>query len=273
MTAVVAAASLSLVSVAFAQEQPRIVFKGGRSLPVDALAFENGQFRVLAATEGVAQGQMIRLDLADYVSGEKPAAVGRGVALLLMEKPVEALAQLEPVLVSQKPTAAVQGNCWVETARAAVLAYAMIGNTSKMDALAKELADAVPGAGSDPALALAKALALPPSTKIEIKLTAFGDLLTDDNPVEISAYAAYFRADVLLKAKRNAEALEGFLTVPCLFPTGGGVITGAAELAASDFLVQQSRRDEAIALLNAAARDARGTAVAEEAKKRLESLK
>ena len=47
----------------------------------------------------------------------------------------------------------------------------------------------------------------------------------------------------------------------------------SAELFASESLVKQSRREEAVALLRAAMNDARGTVIADEAKKRLESLK
>jgi len=272
MAAVFAATVLSLAPSVHGADQVQIVFKGGRTLPLDAVTVENGQFKVLSALNGFAQGQAFRLDLADYVSGEKPEAVNRGVALVLLEKPVEAISQLEPVLAAHKATASVQGNYWVEAARATLFAYAMIGNTAKMDALGREISAATRGAGTDPSVTLAKALALPPS-KADEKAVMLKDLLSDDQPIEIAAYAGYFRAQTLQRLKRGPEALEAYLSVPCLLPTGSSVVNGAAELAASQFLADQSRREEALALLNAAVRDAKGTEVAAEANKRLESLK
>jgi tetratricopeptide (TPR) repeat protein len=274
MTALAATATLlSLAPASRAADPLRIVFKGGRSLPVDAITVENGQFKVLTAQDSFTAGQTFKTDLADYISGEKPEAINRGVAFILMDKPVEAIAQLEPVLNSQKVTASVQGNYWVEAARALLVAYARIGNNTKMEALGKELADATPESGTDPGMLLAKAISLPLSTKLDDRLNAFGDLLEDKNPVDVSAYAAFFRANFLSRTKKEAEALQGYLTVPCLYPTGGSVINGAAELFASESLVKQSRREEAVALLRAAMNDARGTVIADEAKKRLESLK
>jgi hypothetical protein len=61
--------------------------------------------------------------------------------------------------------------------------------------------------------------------------------------------------------------------VGCIYPTGGMVITAAAELNAAEILATLNRRDEAIALLTSATRGAKGTVVGDEAAKRLESLK
>jgi len=274
MTALAATATLlSFVPVSRAADPLRVVFKGGRSLPVEALTIENGQFKVLAGQDNFTTGQVFKTDLADYISGEKPEAINRGIAFVLLDKPVEAISQLEPVLNSQKVTAAIQGNYWIETARALLVAYARIGNNAKMEALGKELADATPESGVDAGMLLAKAIALPLSTKLDERLNAYGDLLDDKNPAEVSAYAAFFRANFLARAKKETEALQSYLAVPCLYPTGGNVINGAAELFASEFLAKQSRREEAVALLQAAIHDAPGTAVADEAKKRLDSLK
>ena len=88
------------------------------------------------------------------------------------------------------------------------------------------------------------------------------------------AYASFFRGNLLKKEKRNPEALEAYLFVPCLFPTGGLVLNAAAEIQAADFLTAQGgRREEATALLHSAVRDGVGTLLVKEADKRLESLK
>jgi len=267
-----AATALLTATAAHAAEPVRIVFTGGRMLPIEAVELKNGQFTVLTPQEGFTQGQTFAANLADHIFGDKPDGLNRGIALLLLDDPVKALGALEPVLASQKVTAGVQGNFWVEAARATVIAYAWMGNSAKAEALGKELSDATK-ASPDPAVTLGKALLQPVSTKIDTKLTAYNDLVNDTVPTDIAAYAAFYRAAVLKRGHRDAEALESYLSVPCLYPTGSSLVSGAAELAAADALLVQARREEATALLNSASRDARGTPIADEAQKRLEGLK
>jgi tetratricopeptide (TPR) repeat protein len=76
-----------------------------------------------------------------------------------------------------------------------------------------------------------------------------------------------------MKEKKNAEALEAFLSVPCLYPSGGLIFNAAAELQAADLLAALGRREEAIALLESALRVSSGTVLADEANARLTSLK
>ena len=61
--------------------------------------------------------------------------------------------------------------------------------------------------------------------------------------------------------------------VPCLYPSGGMILNGVAELKAAEFLVTLDRREEAVALLTSSVLESAGTLVAAETAKRLESLK
>ena len=175
------------------------------------------------------------------------------------------------------------GNFWLEAARAALVAYALTGNTAKCTEIGKEISDATPSQGIDPFVSLGKALLLPASTKVEDRVVALSDLTTDNLPADVAAYASFFRGQLLKGAKRSAdaaeakkqdaEALEAYLMVPCLFPSGGLILNAVAEMNAAEFLVTLGRREEAVALLNSSIRQSPGTLVAADANKRLESLK
>jgi hypothetical protein len=115
---------------------------------------------------------------------------------------------------------------------------------------------------------------MPSSAKLEDRETALRDLTTDNLPADLCAYASFFRAEILKGAKRDAEALEAYLMVPCLFPSGGMILNAAAEFNAAGLIsaLPGERRPEAVALLKSSARESTGTILATEANKRLESM-
>jgi tetratricopeptide (TPR) repeat protein len=269
----ICAAAASTASLSIAAEPTRIVFQNGRAVQISAVALQGDRLVIRSSADGFNEGQAFPLTSADHVFGEKPAATNSGIALLLMGKPAEAIKLLEPVLLEHQVTAKIPGNFWLEAARAALVAHALEGNSSKLAEIGKEISDATPMPGNDPYIALGKALSLPSSTKAEDLETAFRDLTTDNLPADLCAYASIYRANLLKSLKRDAEALEAYLSVPCLFPSGGMVLNAVAELNAAEFLAAMGRRDEAVALLKSAMREAVGTLVASEANKRLESLK
>ncbi len=271
------------IPAASAAEPTRVVFQNGRSIAVSALALQGDQLVVTTPADGYPLGQTFAMETVDHVFGEKPAELNPAVALLLMNKPDDALKLLEPILTAQRLTAKFPGTYWLEAARAALVAYAVDGNTAKVAELGKEISDATPVQGTDPFVALGKALLLPNSTKASDRELALRDLTTDNLPADVCAYASFYRANLLKSARRTGDAaatlkqdmdtLEAYLTVPCLFPSGGIILNGVAELEASAFLLATERREERIALLNSSIRHTAGTLVAVEANKRLESTK
>lgn len=267
------AAALLPLSWAPAAEPIRVVFQNGRSLPLDAVSLQGENLVVKAASDGFNPGQSFPLATADHIFGERPDGLNPGIALLLNGKPRDALKLLEPIVASQQTSAKISGNHWMEAAKAALIAYALDGNSARCTEIGKEISDATPAQGIDPFVSLGKALMLPASSKVEARETALRDLTTDNLPADICAYASFFRGNVLKEAKRADEALEAYLMVPCLFPSGGMVINAAAEIQAAEFLASRNRREEAVALLGSASRDAIGTLLSAEANKRLESLK
>lgn len=267
-----AAASWPVMS-AQAAEPTRIVFQNGRGVDIAAVALQGDKLVIRAAADGFAAGQAFPLASADHVFGDKPPQVNAGIALLLMDKPGDALKQLEPVLAEHAVTASIPGNFWLEAARAALVAYALERDTAKCTEIGKLISDATPIPGSDPFVALGKALLLPPSTKPEDRETALRDLTTDNLPADVCAYASIYRGNLLKSLKRDTEALEAYLHVPCLFPSGGMILNAVAELNAAEILTTLTRREEAGALLASANRQSAGTIVSAEVNKRLESLK
>jgi tetratricopeptide (TPR) repeat protein len=255
-------------------EGSRLVLTNGRSLPLANVAFEGGKFVVKKAGDSFAAGNSFPLAAASHVSGEKPAAINKGTAFILLEEPAKALELLEPVVASHRATAQVPGNYWLEAARATVLAYSLYNEPAKAEALGKEISDATPEAGADSVVKLGEALAMPLTVKYDDRLKALTDLISASNPVETSAFASYFRAKLLKKVDRNDEALESYLAVGCLYPAGGLVLTSAAEMNAADLIkMKPDRRDEALSLLTSAARGSKGTALGVAASKALDGLK
>lgn len=261
------------VSLAGAAEPVQIVFQNGRSVPITAVALQGDKLTITTAFEAFTVGQAFPLAIADHIYGEKPAAVNQGVGLLLMGNPDEALKLLEPVLAAQRITAKIPGNFWLEAARASLIAHAVNGNSAKCTELGKEISESTPAQGSDPFVSLGRALLMSSTDQVEDKEVALRDLTTDNLPADVAAYATYYRGNLLKAANRDAEALEAYLLITGLYPSGCLVVNGAAELNASKFLATLGRREEAIILLKNSARDAVDTIVATEANKFLETLK
>lgn len=271
-------ALLSLASVIFsipasAAEPTRIVFKNGRSIPLSSVSIQGANIVVNSASDGFNQGQTLPLASADHVFGDKPEGLNEGISLLLADKPMDALKLLEPIVASQRVSATISGNYWVEAARAALVAYASNGNTAKCNELGKDISDATPEKGNDPFVALGKVILLPTTTKPEDREIQFRDLTNDSQPADVAAYASFLRGKVLKSLKRDDEALEAYLTVSTMFPTGGLVLNAAAEFNAAEILAAKNRRGEAVALFASSHRQAAGTTLGAEANKRLESLK
>jgi tetratricopeptide (TPR) repeat protein len=256
-----------------AVEAARIVFQNGRSVPVSAVVVKGDQIVLKSAVEGYNEGQTFPMASADHIYGEKPVEVNRGIAMLLMGKPADGLALLEPVVEQQKMSAKIPGNFWLEAAQATLVGYALTGDSGKVTAIGKEISDASAGPGSDPFVSLGKALLLPKSNRQEVVETAFRDLTTDNLPASVCAYASFFLGNALKSANKDQEALEAYLSVPCLFPSGGMILNAVAELNAAEYLSAQGRRDEALVLLNSCVRQSSDTIVVVEANNGLESLK
>ena len=262
------------ISPIHAQDAPplQIALVGNRTLPFNAISVDGDTITVKAAMNGFNQGQSFPLNLASHIQGTKPAAINEGIAQLLLGNPSEAIKLFDPILSEHRVTAKIPGNFWIETARAALVANALSGFRAKAEELGDEISDSTAAAGKDPTVALGKALLITASTPLDDRLSVLSTLATDDSPADVSAYACFFKAELLKTAKREDEALESYLCVSTLYPTGGVVLNAAAEMNASRILASRNRREEALALLKSAAREAQGTAVAEEAEKRIKSL-
>lgn len=243
-----------------------------KSIPIDNLGLQGEKFTVKTPAEGLPTIPL-NLEWASHVSGSEPVQISEAVGLLLMNKPSDALALLDPIMETHKITAKVPGNYWLKAARAALVAHSINRATSKCAEIGKEISDATPIAGDDPSVSLSNVMLTPLSVSINDRIKAYADLANDSSPPEVSAYASYFRGNLLKTAKRNKEALEAYLTIPAVYPTCGRVIVAAAALNAGELIAAMNRRDEAILYLEDAKREGKGTAVGAEAEKRIPLVK
>lgn len=256
-----------------AEVPPHLVLANGRAVPLASVALQANGFVVKTATPDFVANAIIPAASVDHVSGDKPAETNQAVALLLMGRQDEALKLLEPILANHKDTAKLPGNFWMEAARAAVVAHAANGDAAPAGELAKAIAEVTPAQGADPISGLVRALVMPASVEFKERVEALRAQAGPKLPADVSAYASFYRAELLLKRKLQAEALEAFLSITCLYPSGGLVLDGVAQFRASELLVAAGRRDEALALIQSALRRLKGTAAEAEANKLLESIK
>lgn len=255
-------------------EPLEVVLQNGRSIPVSSLALEGDKFVVKIATDTFPVGQILPLTMVDHIYGEKPVEINQAVALILTGKPRDAQALLTPIVRDHAITAKIPGNFWLDAARSLLVAYAVSGDEANTKDMGKKISDATPSQGSDPFVMLGKALLIPDQlSRAQDRELALSGLLTESQPAALSAYASFFRGNLLRKEKKNAEALEAYLSVPCLYPAGNLIVNAAAELQAADILTSMNRPKEALALAESALWVTSGTTLADKAKARLASLK
>ena len=270
----------AVTHLAAAPEDPvRIVFKSGPPVPVSALTLTVNKdhveiFVLKADSEPYHVGQEIPFAAADHVFAVKPVAISQAIVVMLMAgKPKDAVKLLEPIVNDQRITAKIPGNFWLEAARTLVVAYALNGQTNECTNLGKEIATASGIQGVEPFAGLGRALLMPATVKFEDREIALRDLTADTLPADLCAFASFCRGNLYKKEKKNAEALEAYLNVPCLYPSGGLALMACAEMQAAELLGTLNRREEAIALCRSAVRDGVGTTLVQDANKRIESLK
>ncbi len=259
-----------------AAEPARIIFQNGKSIPITAVTLQGDKLVVTADIDGFKEKDALPLQFANYVFGEKPAEINQAIASMLMDRLQATQAQsiLEPIVAQHQATAQIPGNFWIDAAKALLLSFALSGDATACNAIGKEISDATPTQGVDPFVALGKALLVNPLAKLEEREAALRAQTTDNLPAEVCAYASYFRGILLAKEKQDAKALEAFLMVTCIYPSGGMIINSAAEIQAADLMSAASKHEEALKLATSALRSSIGTKLLEdEANKRLESLK
>jgi tetratricopeptide (TPR) repeat protein len=250
----------------------QLVFQNGRSIPLSSVDIAQDKVLIKTAADGFDAGQSFPLTAVSHVFGDRPAELNQAIALLLFDRHKEAIDLLEPLLAAHRVSAKIPGNFWIESARTLLVCFALTGDAARCTQLGKDISDATPPQGGDPFVSLGKALLMPASVSPEDRDMSLKDLTADEMPADVAAYASFYRSRLFKEQKKNAEALQALLAVPCLYPSGGLILNAAAEILASDLLASLSRRDEATHLINSALRVSQGTILIEEGNKRLESM-
>ena len=266
--------ALALTAAPLMADPAQLVFQNGRSIPLTSVDVAQDQVIIKTAAAGLNAGQQFPLSSVSHVFGDRPAELNQAIALLLFDRPKDAIALLEPLLAAHRVSAKIPGNFWIESARTLLVCHAVSGDAARCTQLGKEISEVTsPQGGNDPFVSLGKALLMPASVSAEDRELSLKDLIADDQLASVAAYASFFRARPLKEQKKNTEALQALLAVPCLYPSGGLILNAAAEILAADMLAGLKRLNEATALINSALRVTQGTILTEEANKRLESLK
>ena len=265
--------ALALSAAPLVAEPAQLVFQNGRSIPLSSVDFVQDKVLIKTTAEGFGAGQSFPLTAVSHVFGDRPPELNQAIALLLFDRQKEAIELLEPLLAAHRVSAKIPGNFWIESARTLLVCYALTGDADRCTQLGKDISDATPSQGSDPFVSLGKALLMPASASPEDREVALKDLTAEEMPADVASYASFYRSRLLKEQKKNVEALQAMLAVPCLHPSGGIIINAAAEILAADLLAALNRRDEATTLVNSALRVTQGTILTDEANKRLESLK
>jgi len=251
----------------------QIVLQNGFALPLSAVVLKGDKYELKTEVGKFAVGAAIPVTAVDHVFGDKPPAINQAIALLLTGKPADGEKLLIAILAEHKDTAKLPGNFWLEAARVSLVASALQGATAQCDALGKEIQAIAPTSGLDPFVALGKALLMSKTTKLEDREAKLKKLTDDDQPADVCAYASYFLAGLFKSDKHDGEALEAYLAVPCLYPSGGMVLNGVAQMKASEFLTAQGRLAESICLVQSAMRYTKGTVAHDLASKLYDSIK
>jgi hypothetical protein len=265
--------ALAFTTVPLMADPAQLVFQNGRSIPLGSVDIAQDQILIKTAADGLSAGQTFPLSSVSHVFGSRPAELNQAIALLLFDRAKEAIALLEPLLAAHRVSAKIPGNFWLESARALLVCYAVTGDAARCTQLGKEISDATSLQGSDPFVSLGKVLLMPSSVSPADRDVSLKDLTADEMPADVAAYASFYRSRPLKEQKKNAEALQALLAVPCLYSSGGLILNAASEILAADMLAGLKRTDEATRLINSALRVAQGTILTDEANKRLESLK
>lgn len=268
-------AMIGMASAADEAEAPRLVFRSGitfRSVPVSALRAEGGNFVLTQAVDNLAANTQIPATSVLRVSGGEPEEITKATALMLTGAPGAAIKLLDPLLQSQRATATVPGNFWVNAARMKIVAAAMEGDAKTVDSTSTDLVN-TSKLTTDPTPSLGQIILESRLGKLEERLQRFDDFVNENRPPRINGLAQYLRADILAGFKRDKEALDGFLTVPALNPTASAVVVAACEFRAAQLLTKMGRKAEAIASYEAIVGSVPGTALAEKSSEILKSLK
>jgi len=242
-------------------------------VPLSAVALKGDNYEVKTEFGKYVVGDKIPVTSVDHVFGDKPPAINQAIALLLMGKSTDARKLLAPVLAEHKDSAKLPGNFWLEAARVTLVANGIEGATPQCDILGKDISAATGVSRPDPFIALSKALLMRNTVKIAEREAALKAQTTDAQPADVCAYASFFLAGLLESEKRSDEALEAYLAVPCLFPSGGMVVNGVSLFKAAQFLTDEGRRFEAVGMVENAMRYTKDTAARDEASKLYESIK
>jgi hypothetical protein len=284
LTGLILALSLACARAEDDDNSQTIIFKGGVVIPLDSVQIAEGRITITKDVPGFVRDQSYPLDTIDRIGGAEPLEFRKSVAEILVGNPLEAIKLLTPIIAQQRFFAAIPGNFWVEAMRLNMLANALAGRASKVDEIARDMNQtAKKEAAGDSTAELARMIASPINPKPDARAKDLSKFVNDLHSAELNGIALFLAADVLLKAHKDDEALDIFISASSIYPTAGPSVVAACEFRTADLILRLNRtpeiqeskissKSEALATFKSAAKYGADTIIAQLAGEKIKSL-
>lgn len=224
--------ALTAASLLPAQE---LVLKDGRRIPFTTFAVSSGTLRVPTdLAEGGKMEVSYPLPNIAFIDAEEPVEIRSAKTLLADNKPAEALAKLQPVLLLYSPVKDLPGQWWAEAALVQANALRVSGDRSGAARVYDDITAHFPVDTQIGALATLRKLALSDEirgAKLNESITRVAEALKDPDP-DTRAELKFLTARALAQEDRFREAAEGFLSIRVFYP-GVKELQAAATLEAA----------------------------------------
>ena len=195
-----------------------IVFKDGRKVPTSAVRLQGGTLMTVVTDKGIKGEIGYPMDAVQKVDFPKPAQLQTASSLLAGNKPVDAIAQIEPVLKSYYPLRAIPGNWWPQLALLRLNAMILTGRGSEVRPLISELARSAADGETMQAIRVEEAAAWLREGLSEKAVEQLESVIRETSRPDIAARAWVETGNGLSSLKRWEPALLAYLHVPVFYP-------------------------------------------------------
>ena len=195
-----------------------IVFKDGRRVQSSAVRLQGGTLMSAVTDKGIKGEIGYPLDTVQKVEFPMPSQLQTAAALLAGNKPIDAIAQIEPVLKSYYPLRAIPGNWWPQLAMLRLNAMVLTGRGSDARPLITELAHSAADGETMQAIRVEEAAAWVREGSPDKAVAQLESVIRETSRPDIAARAWVETGNGLSALKRWEPALLAYLHVPVFYP-------------------------------------------------------
>ena len=250
-----------------------VFLTNGLQVPLDNVKVNGADLEMTKEAAGLIVGQKIPGGFIDVINIPRPAAFTQAMAKILDGAPAEAPGIVEPIRAQYEPFIGFRGNIWHEAMRIKLIAFGAAGDKGALDTTISLVMRQKPGLDETATIELAHALA-ETAKKSEERLNQLKAFMGDNRTPTTNAIAQYFIAETLAASKKDDEALEGYLRVPCMNPVCDPVVLAASQIRAALRLQRlgPDHKKEAAQLFRWGVRAVTGTSFGQTAESSLKDL-